>query len=36
MDALEDLDPDQLNFDGVAIEETMQNKAIEVIKDTDY
>ena len=33
---LEDIDPDQLNFDGVAIEETMQNEGIEVVEDTDY
>ena len=36
INVLEDVDPDQLNFDGVAIEETMQNEGIEVVEDTDY
>ena len=33
---MEDVDPDQLNFDGVAIEETMQNEGIEVVEDSDF
>ena len=33
---MEDVDPDQLNFDGVAIEETMQNEGIKVVEDTDF
>ena len=36
INVLENVDPDQLNFDGVAIEETMQNKGIEVVEDTDF
>ena len=36
INVLEDVDPDQLNFDGVAIEEAMQNECIEVVDDTDY
>ena len=33
---LEDLDPDELNFDGIAIEEIMNNEAAVVIEDTDF
>ena len=33
---LDEVDPDQLNFDGVAIEEIMNNESIEVVEDTDY
>ena len=36
INVLEDVDPDQLNFDGVAIGETMNNEGIEVVEDTDY
>ena len=36
INVLEDVDPDQLNFDGVAIEETMQNEGIEVVEDSDF
>ena len=32
---MEDVDPDQLNFDGVTIEETMNNQGIEVVEDTE-
>ena len=32
---LEDLDPDELNFDGIAIEEIMNNEGAVVIEDTD-
>ena len=33
---LEDLDPDELSFDGIAIEEIMNNEAAVVIEDTDF
>ena len=33
---LEDLDPDELNFDGIAIEGMMNNKGTVVIEDTDF
>ena len=33
---LEDLDPDELNFDGIAIEEIMNNEGAVVIEDTDF
>ena len=33
---MEDVDPDQVNFDGIAIEETMNNESIQVAEDTDY
>ena len=33
---LEDLDPDEINFDGIAIEEIMKNEAAVVIEDTDF
>ena len=33
---LEDLDPDELNFDGIAIEEIMNNEAAVVIEDNDF
>ena len=33
---LEDFDPDELNFDGIAIEEIMNNEAAVVIEDTDF
>ena len=33
---MEDVDPDQLNFDVLAIEEPMQNEGIEVVEDTDF
>ena len=33
---LEDLDPDVLNFDGIAIEEIMNNEGAVVIEDTDF
>ena len=33
---LEDLDPDELNFDGIAIEGIMNNKGTVVIEDTDF
>ena len=36
MNVLEDLDPDELNFDGIAIEETMHNEGITVLEDTKY
>ena len=32
---LEDLDPDEINFDGIAIEEIMNNEGAVVIEDTD-
>ena len=33
---LEDLDPDEINFDGIAIEEIMNNESAVVIEDTDF
>ena len=33
---LEDLDPDELNSDGIAIEEIMNNEGAVVIEDTDF
>ena len=33
---LEDLDPDEINFDGIAIEEIMNNEGAVVIEDTDF
>ena len=33
---LEDLDPDELNFDGIAIEEIMNNEGPVVIEDADF
>ena len=33
---LEDLDPDELNFDGIAIEEIIDNEGAVVIEDTDF
>ena len=36
MNVLEDLDPDEINFDGIAIEETMHNEGITVLEDTEY
>ena len=33
---LEDLDPDEINFDGIAIEEIMKNEGAVVIEDTDF
>ena len=33
---LEDLDPDELNFDGIAIEEIVKNEGAVVIEDTDF
>ena len=33
---LEDIDPDELNFDGIAIEETLHNEGITVLEDTEY
>ena len=36
MNVLEDLDPDELNFDGLAIEEIMHNEGVEVVEETDY
>ena len=32
---LEELDPDEINFDGIAIEEIMNNEGAVVIEDTD-
>ena len=32
---LEDLDPDDFNFDGIAIEEIMHNEGITVLEDTE-
>ena len=36
MNVLEDLDPDDFNFDGIAIEETMHNEGNTVLEDTEY
>ena len=36
INVLEDLDPDELNFDGIAIEETMQNEGITVLEETEH
>ena len=36
INVFEDVDPDQLNLDGVAIEEIMNNEGIEVVENTDY
>ena len=36
INVLKDVDPDQLNYYGVAIEETMQNEGIEVVEDTEF
>ena len=36
MNVLEDVDPDELNFDGIAIEETMHNEGITVLEDPEY
>ena len=33
---LEDLDPDELNFDGIAIEEIMNNEGAVVIEDSNF
>ena len=33
---LEDVDPIELNFDGIAIEEIMNNEGAVVIEDTDF
>ena len=36
MNVLEDLDHDELNFDEIAIEETMHNEGITVLEYTEY
>ena len=36
IDILEDMDPDDINYDGVGIEEILKNEGIDVVEDVDY
>ena len=36
IDILEDMDPDDINYDGVGIEEILNNEGIDVVEDVDY